>query len=47
MEKYRIILFDADNTLFDFDKSAEMSFHAAASALGVDCTDKLLRASGK
>lgn len=47
MEKYRIILFDADNTLFDFDKSAEMSFHAAASALGVDCTDKLFESFRK
>lgn len=39
--KYDIILFDADNTLFDFDKSAELSFNKAAMASGLDASEGL------
>ena len=33
--RYRYLLFDADNTLFDFDRAEEAAFYAAFSACGL------------
>jgi YjjG family noncanonical pyrimidine nucleotidase len=38
---YDILLFDADRTLYDFDKSEELAFYEIAPKYGVDCTSEI------
>ncbi|MGN1409333.1 MAG: YjjG family noncanonical pyrimidine nucleotidase [Eubacteriales bacterium] len=44
MSKYKYILFDADNTLFDFSLAEHNSFQAACSATDTEFTEQLYRA---
>lgn len=41
MAKYKTILFDVDNTLFDFDKDQEIAFKEAMNIIGHPCTEKM------
>ena len=41
MGRYRILLFDADNTLFDFSRCEEEAFRETARAGGFPCTESL------
>lgn len=41
MRKYKYILFDADNTLFDFDKCEKEAFKNALTASGIGFTDDI------
>lgn len=41
MAKYDIILFDADNTLFDFDKAEDMAITIALKANGIDANEEI------
>ena len=43
MKRYRILLFDADNTLFDFTRAEENAFRRAAGEGGLVFTDELYR----
>ena len=43
MKKYRILLFDADNTLFDFSRAEEEAFRATAERGGLAYSDALYR----
>ena len=43
MKHYRILLFDADNTLFDFTRAEENAFRRAAGEGGLVFTDELYR----
>ncbi len=38
---YDILLFDADRTLYDFDKSEELAFYEVAPNYGVKCTSEI------
>ena len=40
MAKYKTILFDIDDTLFDFGKDQEIAFKEAMSIIGQQCTEK-------
>lgn len=40
MKNYRFLLFDADNTLFDFDRSERVAFEAALAAFGKSCGER-------
>lgn len=44
MNKYKYILFDADNTLFDFSLAEHNSFQEACSAADTEFTEQLYRA---
>lgn len=41
LKKYKTILFDIDDTLFDFDKDQKIAFKNAISIIGYNCTDKM------
>jgi len=41
MKKYKTILFDIDDTLFDFDADQEIAFKNAMKEIGHICTDKM------
>lgn len=41
MSKYKYILFDADNTLFDFDMAEEKAFAECCAECGVEYSDEL------
>ena len=41
MKKYKYILFDADNTLFDFDRCEREAFGEAVGMAGLECTDEV------
>ncbi len=41
--RYPYLLFDADNTLFDFDRANRVAFEATCKAVGLTCSDELLR----
>ena len=41
MQRYEILLFDADNTLFDFTRAEENAFRETADAAGLDFSDAL------
>lgn len=41
MKKYRYLLFDADNTLFDFSKAEYISFTDMCSVCNVNCSSEL------
>ncbi|MBQ7669477.1 MAG: YjjG family noncanonical pyrimidine nucleotidase [Clostridia bacterium] len=41
MKKYKYILFDADNTLFDFDMCEKEAFKNALNFSGIECTDEI------
>lgn len=41
MTKYKTILFDIDDTLFDFSKDQEVAFKDAIKNIGYNCTDKM------
>lgn len=41
MSKYKTILFDIDDTLFDFDKDQKIAFKEAIKAIGYNCTEKM------
>ena len=43
MSRYRILLFDADNTLFDFTRAEEIAFRETAARGGLVYTDALYR----
>ncbi len=43
MKKYDYLLFDADNTLFDFSKAEEIAFKATAEYGGLEYSDELFR----
>lgn len=43
MPRYPYLLFDADNTLFDFDRADRLAFEAACDAVGLACSEDLLR----
>jgi len=43
MKNYRYLLFDLDNTLFDFDRAEETAFTAAFSAYGLPCDTDIYR----
>ena len=41
--RYPYLLFDADNTLFDFDRAVRHAFAASCEAVGLTASDELLR----
>ncbi len=41
MSKYKYLLFDADNTLFDFDKSEKEAFKTALGLFNIEYTDEI------
>ena len=41
--RYPYLLFDADNTLFDFDRAVRYAFDASCRAVGLQSSDELLR----
>ena len=41
--RYPYLLFDADNTLFDFDRANRAAFEAACASVGLTYSDDLLR----
>ena len=41
--RYPYLLFDADNTLFDFDRANRVAFEAACASVGLAYSDELLR----
>lgn len=43
MKQYKIILFDADGTLFDFDKAETYALQNALSESSIECTDEILK----
>ena len=43
MRRYEILLFDADNALFDFTRAEELAFRVTAEAGGLDYSDALYR----
>lgn len=43
MTQYKYLLFDADNTLFDFTKAEYLSFYDTCSACGISYSDELYK----
>jgi len=43
MNKYKFLLFDADNTLLDFTKSEDSAIRMTMSAFGINPTDELVK----
>ena len=43
MKQYKTILFDADGTLFDFDKAETFALQNALSESSIECTDDILK----
>ena len=43
MPRYPYLLFDADNTLFDFDRADHLAFAAACEVSGLEYSEELLR----
>ena len=43
MPRYPYLLFDADNTLFDFDRADHLAFAASCEAVGIEYSEELLR----
>ena len=41
MKKYKVILFDVDNTLFDFDKDQYVAYFNAMKECGINCTEDM------
>lgn len=42
MRKYETVFFDADNTLFDFDRSQKVAFHNAFTIYGLNWSEEIL-----